>query len=54
MKDQIEQLKNIVEQLAREIDKDYFIGYDENDKLVLKKGIIGIEINLVDGIINNF
>ena len=37
MKDQIEQLKNIVEQLAREIDKDYYIGYDENDKLVLKK-----------------
>lgn len=37
MKDQIEQLKRIVEQLAQEIDKDYYIGYDENGKMVLTK-----------------
>lgn len=37
MKDQIEQLKKIVEQLAQEIDKDYYIGVDENGKLTLMK-----------------
>lgn len=36
MKEQIEQLKKIVEQLAKEIDKDYYIGVDDG-KLVLKK-----------------
>lgn len=37
MKEQIEQLKKIVEQLAKEIDKDYYIGVDDDGKLVLKK-----------------
>lgn len=37
MKDQIEQLKNIVEQLAKEIGKDYYIGIDDDGKLALKK-----------------
>ena len=37
MKEQIEQLKKIVEQLAKEIDKDYYIGVDDDGKLALKK-----------------
>lgn len=37
MKDQIEQLRRIVEQLAQEIDKDYYIGKDDDGKLALMK-----------------
>lgn len=37
MKEQIEQLKKIIEQLAHEIDKDYYIGIDDDGKLALKK-----------------
>ncbi len=37
MKEQIEQLKKIIEQLAQEIDKDYYIGLDDDGRLALKK-----------------